>query len=117
MKIVINDCFGGFTLSDKAHERLIELGVKHYNSYNDIPENDNEPRIITSDSLFGKYTDNFNNDYRTNPLLIQVVEELGEEASGFCGQLIIIEIPDDVKWQIENYDGMESVHEIHRSWP
>ncbi len=53
---------------------------------------------------------------RTDPLLIQVVEELGEAANGHCAKLTIVEIPDDVKYTIEEYDGIESVHEEHRSW-
>ena len=28
----------------------------------------------------------------------------------------IIEIPDDIEWEIDNYDGIESIHEKHRSW-
>jgi hypothetical protein len=55
-------------------------------------------------------------DDRSNPLLIQVVEELGEAASGMCGKLEIVEIPDDVNWEIDEYDGMETVREKHRSW-
>jgi hypothetical protein len=53
---------------------------------------------------------------RTDKLLIQVIEELGDKANGSCAELKIIEIPDDVNWQIDDYDGLESVHEVHRSW-
>ncbi len=55
-------------------------------------------------------------DNRTDPLLIQVIEELGEDASGSCAELEVIEIPDGVQYEIEEYDGMESIHETHRSW-
>jgi hypothetical protein len=48
--------------------------------------------------------------------LIRVVEELGEKANGRCAKLKIVEIPDDVKWCISEYDGYESVDEVHRSW-
>jgi len=27
-----------------------------------------------------------------------------------------VEVPDDVVWTIENYDGMETIHEKHRTW-
>lgn len=55
-------------------------------------------------------------DDRANPILVQVVKELGQEASGLSASLKIVEIPDDVKWHIEEYDGCESIHENHRVW-
>ena len=33
-----------------------------------------------------------------------------------CSTLKIIEIPDDVDWIIEEYDGNEWVAEKHRTW-
>jgi hypothetical protein len=53
---------------------------------------------------------------RADPLLVQVVEELGEFADGRHAELKIVEIPDDVKWQIDEYDGLEWVAEKHRTW-
>ena len=118
MKVVLNKCYGGFGLSDKAHDRLIELGVKYYESFDDLPKNNKELYVVKSASYgFGKYYSNFSDtNNRSNELLIQVVEELGEEASGRFGELKIIEIPDDVIWEIDDYDGIETLHEIHRSW-
>ena len=118
MKVVINKCYGGFNLSDKAHERLIELGVKYYKSFDDMPKQNKELYVVNSYSpAFVKYYSNFS-DYenRTNPLLIQTVEELGEDASGRFGELVIVEIPDDIQWEIYEYDGIETLHELHRSW-
>jgi hypothetical protein len=87
MKVVINDCYGGFGLSKKA---LDMLGLK-------------------SDSIFDRD--------RANPKLVEVVEKLGEKANGFCASLRVIEIPDDVKeWYIDDYDGVETIHEKHRYW-
>ena len=48
--------------------------------------------------------------------LVAVVEELGEEANGKFSELEVVEIPDSVKWEIDNYDGIETIHEVHRSW-
>jgi hypothetical protein len=53
---------------------------------------------------------------RNDPNLIKVVEELGEKADGDCSELAIVEIPDDVDWYIEEYDGNEHVAEKHRTW-
>jgi hypothetical protein len=54
---------------------------------------------------------------RDDPDLVAVVRELGDAAGGKCAKLEIVEIPDGVKWQIEEYDGSEHVAEAHRTWP
>jgi hypothetical protein len=101
-RIVVNRCFGGFGISRKAAERLVELGV---------PESQQGKK----DPDFWEYwvTQDLK---RTDPRLIQVVEELGEEANGMCAKLDIVEIPDGVDWEIHDYDGMETVRERSRSW-
>lgn len=55
-------------------------------------------------------------DDRADLDLIRVVEELGAAANGSHATLKIVEIPDGVDWQIDEYDGSESIHEKHRSW-
>lgn len=84
-KIVINKCFGGFGLSDKAWELLHYTGA-----YIDIP--------------------------RDSPSLVKVVEELGSKAWGGYAELKIVEIPEDVEWEIIEYDGLEYIAEQHRKW-
>ena len=118
MKIAINKCYGGFDLSESAQRRLIELGVPYYKSFDDIPNDYNGLYIVNNDSkMFGSYSDNFNGyEYRTNPLLISVIEELGKSASGKFGEIIIVEVPDDVEWDIEEYDGIEWIAEKHNTW-
>jgi hypothetical protein len=139
MKIVINTCFGGFGLSDAAYEHLIRQGVpvRAYKEqkrnpktglYDQPKENEGEiifDRTLTPKSLFcdewyirtsGRYWDAWINGARTDPRLILAVEELGSAANGRCAQLKIIEIPDDVAWTIEEYDGREHVAEAHRTW-
>ncbi len=93
MKVVISDCYGGFGLNEKAIARYNELSGR------DI-----------------SYDDHFDID-REDEHLIQVVEEMGEEANAACSKLVIIEIPNDINWYIEEYDGTEWVAEIHRTWP
>lgn len=118
MKVAINKCYGGFVLSNAAHERLIALGVPHYAKWDEIPKNE-EPYVVDYNG-FGedKYASNFR-DYtkRNHPLLIQAIEELGEDkSSGMFGEIRVIEIPDDIEFEIDDYDGIESIHEKHRSW-
>ena len=143
MKILVNRCFGGFGLSDKAYERLIELGipVKKYESPGRDPKtglykNGASERVIydrdlddeespfkgAMRTLAGRYWETFIDDYgdgrigRTDPLIIQVVEELGDEANGRFSELEVVEIPDGIEWEIDEYDGSETVREKHRSW-
>lgn len=58
----------------------------------------------------------FDRDKRHYGPLVQAVEELGELANGGFSSLKVIEIPDGVDYEIDDYDGIESVHEVHRSW-
>ena len=47
---------------------------------------------------------------RTDPDVIALFEEMGSErSSGRCANLQIEEIPDDVEFEIDEYDGMETV--------
>lgn len=104
MKIVINDCFGGFGLSNAAYEKLIEYGcpVRRYlDSYGKV--------------CFSGKIDIENK--RSNALLVSVIEELGsDKASGPYSRLKIIKIPDDVEWEIVEWEGAEHVAEKHRTW-
>ena len=53
---------------------------------------------------------------RDDPTLIQVIEKLGQDAWGNYAELKIVEIPDDVEWEINDYDGRECIEEKHRKW-
>ena len=48
---------------------------------------------------------------REDATLIECVEELGEKANGDCAKLEIVEIPDNLKYTIDCYDGYETLHE------
>ena len=140
MKIVINKCYGGFGISDAAYEKLIEWGIPvraYVEQKRDpetglyLPEPANDGEVIfdrefgeTGDKmndamkvLKGRYWDDFlRRDNRTHPLLVRVVEELGEAANGKHAELKVVEIPDGVEWEIDEYDGLESIAEKHRTW-
>ena len=92
MKVVINKCFGGYSLSEEAYKFL------------NIP--------------WDGYGFEFMGD-RSNPALVKCVETLGNKASGGLSSLKVVEIPDDVEWEINEYDGLESVaekHSTHSTW-
>jgi hypothetical protein len=54
---------------------------------------------------------------RCNPDLIDLIEKNGSEwASSDMGELRVVEIPDGIQWEIDEYDGIERIDEVHRSW-
>jgi len=92
MKVVINKCHGGFGLSKEAENKYKELaGITNPNFYD---------RSIARDDEH----------------LIAVVELLGSAADSRYSELKIVDIPEDVDWYIEEYDGLEWVAEKHRTW-
>ncbi len=118
MKVVINRCFGGFGLSDLAFEELLKRkGVAFVKVEEEEPFGGtyyHEGHVKEEDYYISQY-DYY--DDRSDPDLIAVVEEFEEKANGWAAELMIVEVPDDVKWHIHEYDGIESVHEDHRVWP
>lgn len=84
MKVAVNDCFGGFGLSEAAYS---ELGVP-WDGYG---------------YAYGDWCK------RSDPRLIEVIERLGEAAAGDCSKLRIVEIPDGKTYEIKSYDGIETV--------
>ena len=141
-KVVINRSYGNFDkISLKGVKRLCELrdisvylfdddflngkttfipleddGVSEYFYALDVPnpndyEHDNE--FYMDHMVQWCLTDN-----REDIHLIQMVEELGKDASMRDGDFVIVEIPDDVKYEIvcEHGEGPEVIHEKHRTW-
>lgn len=95
-KVVINKRHGGYGLSRKAIERLIELGCEEAKV---VLEEFNDKEYLRSDPLY--------DIPRHHPLLIQVVEELGEEANGDSAELKVVNIK--LGYDIIDYDGLESI--------
>ncbi len=137
-KIVVNRCFGGFGLSEAAMLRYAEIkGITLYpepNSfghkiYYTVPADQRvqqmspdewkaatiEQRLAHS-AAYNAMTLSDSDIDRDDPTLAQVVGELGKAAEHDYAELEIVEIPDDVKWQIEEYDGKEWIAEVHRTW-
>ena len=99
MKVVINVCYGGFGVSEAVYK---ELGLE-WDGYG---------------YLMGAELGDKGDELRSNPRLIAAIEKVGlREASGKWAELSIVDLPDDLKkWYIDDYDGVESIHEAHRSW-
>lgn len=85
-KIVYNDCFGGFGLSQEAIDRYWELKKK--------PKPDD--------------WDDYDLD-RDDKILVKVVEELGDDASGPSADLKIRNLKKGTLYRIDEYDGLERV--------
>lgn len=128
MKVVYNNCYGGFGLSYEAMMRYAEIkGIKLYAFVDERDENYISLRLIPAtidnvkDAGLGlvyycitpKYTNkgHFSDRdiERDDPALVQVVEELGRKADGMCAKLAIDEVPAGTAYRIDEYDGNESV--------
>ena len=113
MKIVINTCYGGFGLSEKA---TMLYGKKA--GLNIIAVPDTKFKSIINYYLNEVHDDNYFVDWdikRDDPILVEVVEELGAESNGEYAKLKVVEIPDDVvDWRIDEYNGAEYVCEGRR---
>ncbi len=90
--IVINKCYGGFGLSERA--------VLEYKKMAGITDPGWYDRDVARD----------------DPYLVKIVKDMGMSANGNHANLAIVEVPGDVEWQIEEYDGNEWVAEKHRTW-
>jgi hypothetical protein len=90
MKVVINDCHGGFGLT--------EIALEEYKKRKGITDPDFYYYSISRDC----------------PVLVEMVESGGVDSA--YSSLKVVEIPNDVNWYIEERDGMEHVAERHRTW-
>ena len=135
MKVVVNRCYGGFGISIKAQLEIHQRGgcphqkieprsqyfggdswkgfYKSEKEYQEQHLKMCEIAQVNGEILYDEHRDYEN---RTCPKLIEVVEELKEKAFGQHAELEVVEIPDDVKYEIDDYDGIETIHEEHRSW-
>jgi hypothetical protein len=120
MKVAINRCFGGFGISNVGFEKLLERKGIAYEKVS--------AKYSFKNDTFDYYKAGFAGidehmllDYdmvsdRTDADLIAVLEEMGEDAWSWAAEIKIVDIPDDVKWHIHEYDGLEHVAEDHRIW-
>ncbi len=143
MEVVINKCFGGFCLSPQAVKRLAELqgrnayffirattpdGKLDFHHFERVSVENAAEHLFWSafdtpnvppefdGAWWEKHSLSANNLDRTDPNLIAVVKELGEQANGMCAKLKVVNIPDGTDYTIEEYDGLEHIAESHRTW-
>ena len=111
-EVVINNCFGGFSLSKEGvREYLKRKGKTFYTKSDGCIDFYYTSPDMTDDSFF------WDGDIkRDDPDLVAVVKELGKRANGGCASLYIVKVPANVDWTIEEYDGIETVEEVHRSF-
>lgn len=120
MKVAINRCFGGFGISNAAFEKLLERKGIAYEKvpakfkfrgddfdYYEAGHAGEDDHYLSEYNMFGD---------RSDPDLIAVLEEMGKEAWGWAAEIAIVDVPDDVKWHVEEYDGLEHIAEDHRTW-
>jgi hypothetical protein len=140
-KVVINNCHGGFGLS---HEGILayldKCGTPVWTEANDKfaglipfiyylvppeeqikgdPEDWHSMSLAQRQAWNAAYSRTVFTDRdlaRDDPYLVAVVEELGNAANGRHAELKVVEIPANVDWEIDEYDGAEWVAEKHRIW-
>ena len=112
--IVINTKHGGFGLSKEARLLYLErAGI----AYTLISGPDRH-----TESLYGPQVEVNGNTWhdddiaRDDPILVDVIRQLGRQADGSHAMRKIVEVPAGVKWNVAEYDGLEWVEEVHRTW-
>lgn len=141
MKIVINTCYGGFSISLEAARYMANKG--HAAAKAEVEDWERDQAAVDHFLKTGKWTCpkdkvkwlaiaaqyggkvtfhgyGYHGEHhgyeRNDPLLIEAVETLKKKADGEHAGLSVVEIPDGVAWEIDEYDGVETIHEKHRSW-
>lgn len=125
-EVVINKCYGGFGLSHQATKMYWEAHGKRVRAYSYDLTTKTKTYLTEEEignNLFVHYDNADDEDEsitheipRDDPILVDIVKRLGSKADGPHAELGIVEIPADVDWYIEEYDGNEHIAEKHRTW-
>lgn len=142
-KIILNKEYGGFLASYKAHQLYAKrkLGIdkiyiykfyvdrikdedrsfvkyKHYYKKEDTDQGIFNCYVVKDlgdivQSLDTEYILCLDEHYREDPILISLVEELGDEVNSSFSSLKVVEIPDELigNYMIDDYDGWETLHQ------
>lgn len=131
MKVVYNGCYGGFSVSDAAIRRYAEIkgislypekGKFSFTTYWTVPEEQrlaplegeawykaSQEERIAHNEAYSRMTLGTREFERDDPVLVQVVEELGDAANGEYAKLKIEDVSKGTLWRIDEYDGNEHV--------
>lgn len=103
IKVAYNGRFGGFSLSDAA----VRLGREKSGDSKwagvVLHDEKSEGRFLT----LGPNWNHIDDVPRHDPVLVEVIEELGAAASGACANILIEEVQG--KYRITEYDRYETV--------
>ncbi|MCK9272933.1 hypothetical protein M0P65_05290 [Candidatus Gracilibacteria bacterium] len=97
LNFVINQCYGGFGISELAAKRMVELGFKIKEKNNKYYE---EGKWSLSDAVSYDLE-------RDNPYLIKAIYQLGNKANGDLSKLAIVQVDFNVEKLIHENDGYE----------
>ena len=136
--VVINRCWGGFGLSHKAV--MLYAKLSKFKLYPFVEKRDASGNIdfhhhvpyarqknafvihysfapLNADGTYEEKSYFFPREIeRDDAILLRVVKKLGKRANGTHAELKIVEIPNGIEYEIEDYDGMETVEEKHQVW-
>lgn len=117
MKVILNKCYGGFSLSEKAHRLYAEKKGLPFNIYFDKYGIE---QYRTDGKTTGEPEDKdffwLSDKYRDDPVLVEVVEELGKAANSDYSDLVVVDIPDDMDYVVNDYDGIEILSPRAQTW-
>jgi hypothetical protein len=136
-KIVINNDYGGFGISPLGIAKLAERKNLNVSFYKDIKDYSKDISKYNKDE-YQKITDlsnadactvhsinlhkdivheypmsELNNVKRHDPDLVALVEEYGKLMNGFHASLDVVSIPEWFDYEIDEYDGAESVITVY----
>jgi hypothetical protein len=102
MKVLVNECYGGYGISVEAGKLWLERKAIPYEIYED---GYNLILIINGERQYMSHYIS-----RTDETLIEIFEEKGSEfTSGRHAELALEEIPDGCEYDIHEYDGTEYI--------
>ena len=108
-KIVLNKCYGKFNLSHKAillYAKLKNIKLCFWLTKNGFRYTVGAKEDYRIQIFCIHYINLIN---RTDKHLIEVIEKLGNRASGIGAKLEIEELIPNKIWYIENYSGIEEI--------